>query len=129
MQMLELYHGTTANNILSIMKQHAIYPSNREVYFIRQESQLHSAFAYGADVSRDAAYVIKVRVTLPHGLSLKPKARVGAPADAWVVETDKAIPVEVLRLYVRHKPGQPIEVKDGAAEIERYLQTLRRVPR
>ena len=118
----ELFHGTTANNILSIMKDGAIRPSNGEVYFVRQESQLHHAFAYGADISQSAAFVIKVRAKIPDGLSLKPKARPGAPSDTWVLETDKPIAVEVLRLYVRHKPGEPVEMKDSAAEIRRYLE-------
>jgi len=122
-QVQELYHGAIGNNILSIIKESAIRPSNGEIYFIRQESQLHYAFAYGADLSRGAAYVIKVRAHVPDGLSLKPQARSGAPTDTWVFETDKPIAVEVLRLYVRHKPGEPVEIKDGAAEIRRYLET------
>jgi hypothetical protein len=123
MQVHELYHGTTAENILSIMKDGAIRPSNGEVYFIKQESQLHNAFSYGADISRSAAFVIKVRAKIPDGLSFKPKARSGAPSDTWALETQNPIAVEVLRLYVRHKPGQPIEIKDGAAEIRRYMET------
>jgi len=123
MQVHELYHGTIANNILSILKEGAIRPSNGEIYFIRQESQLHSAFAYGADVSRGAAFVIKVRAKIPDGLHLKPIDRPGAPPDSWKLEIDKPIAVEVLRLYVRHKPGEPVETRDGAAEIRRYLET------
>lgn len=123
MQVQELYHGTTANNILSIINDGAIRSGNGEIYFIRQESQLHNAFAYGADVSRSAAFVIQVRSQVPDGLTLKPKARPGAPADTWVLDTDRPIAVEVLRLYVRHKPGEPVETIDGAAEIRRYLET------
>jgi Family of unknown function (DUF5675) len=122
MQVHELYHGTTANNILGIMKEGAIRPSNGEIYFIRQESQLHNAFAYGADISRSAAFVIKVRAQVPDGLSLKPRARRGAPTDTWVLQTEKPIAVEVLRLYTRYKPGEPAEIRDGAAEIRRYLE-------
>jgi hypothetical protein len=123
MQIQDLYHGTTASSVLSIMNERAIRPSNGEIYFIKQESQLHQAFAWGADTSRGAAFVIKVRAQVPDGLSLKPKSRPGAPADTWVLATDKPIAVEVLRLYVRYKPGEPIETTDGAAEIRRYLET------
>ncbi len=118
----ELYHGTKGDSILSILTEGLIRPSNREIYFVKQESQLHGAFAYGADLSRGAAFVIKVRAQIPDALVLKSKSRAGAPADTWVLETDRPVKVEVLKLYVRHKPGQPIEVKVGAAAMRSYLQ-------
>ena len=123
MHIQELYHGTTGDNILGILKEGVIRPSNREIYFVRHESQLHTAFAYGADLTRGAAFVIKVKAKIPDGVNLKPKSRPGAPQDTWLLETDKPIAVEVLTLYVRTKPGVPVELKSGAAEIRKYLAT------
>jgi len=120
----DLYHGTLASAVLSIMREGVIRPSNGEIYFIRQESQLHNAFLYGADVSRHAAFVIKVRANIPDGLSLKRLDRQGAPLDTWVAKTSKPIAVEVLRLYVRRKIYEPLEIKDGSVEIRRYLEPL-----
>jgi len=122
MATMELYHGTKADNILSILREGVVRPQNGEIYVGRFESQFHWLFQYGADTSRSAAFVIKIRAHLPENCSPKRVSRPGAPADAWVLETNVPIRVEVLQLFVRHRPGEPIEVKNGPREIGNYLQ-------
>jgi hypothetical protein len=118
----ELYHGSPGDSILNILTEGVIRPSNGEIYFIKNESQLHDGFQYGADISRGAAFVILVRAQVPDGLSPKRPMRAGAPRDTWCFETNRPIKVEVLKLYVRPRPGRPIEIKEGAAAIRSYLQ-------
>lgn len=125
MSVQNLYHGSPGDSILSILAEGVIRPSNGEIYFIKNESQLHDAFQYGADISRGAAFVIMVRAQVPDGLSPKRPARPGAPKDTFCFETNKPIRAEVLKLYVRTRPGLPIEIKEGGAAIKSYLQNKR----
>jgi hypothetical protein len=118
---LDLFHGTKGDNILSIQKEGLIRPANGEIYFGRRESQFHSLFQYGADTSRSAAFVIKARVQLPDLQTLKPLSRLGAPADAWVVNTTAPLRAEILQLFVRIRPGEPI-LAIAPAEIANYLR-------
>lgn len=122
MALLEFYHGTKADSILSILREGVIRPSDGVIYIGRFESQFHSLFQYGVDISRSAAFVIKLRAHLPENCVPKRLARPGAPPDAWVLETNTPIRAEVLQLFVRHKPGEPIEIKNGSMEIGNYLQ-------
>lgn len=117
----DLYHGTDGDSILAITKEKLIRPNNGEVYFGRQESQLFQLFQYGADRSRSAAFVIKVRVSILEAQRLDHVSRPGAPADAWVVRTTSPLPAEVLKLYVRVRPGDPILTFEGA-KITEYLR-------
>ena len=89
--------------------------------FVKQESQLHTCFVHGADLSRGAAFVIKARVHIPENLSLKPAPKPGNP-DAWILQTDRPVAVEVLKLFVRHKPGEPLEMFEGRDRIAAYLR-------
>jgi hypothetical protein len=52
--------------------------------------------------------VIKVRTQIPDNHGLKPVSRAGAPRDAWVLETKNPIRAEILKLFVRVRPGEPI---------------------
>lgn len=117
----ELYHGTKGDGILAIMREGVIRPNNGEIYFGRHESQFHNLFQYGADVSRSAAFVIRVKVQLPEPRSLKPISRPGAPQDAWVVNTQTPLRAEVLELFVRVRPGEPV-LKFAASQIADYLR-------
>jgi|SRR5262249_30959955 len=122
MAIQEFFHGTNANNILSILREGVIRPHQGAIYIGRFESQFHWLFQYGADTSRGAAFVIKVRAHLTGTCAPKRVSRPGAPVDAWVLETNMPIRVEILQLFVRHRPGEPIEVKNGPTEIGAYLQ-------
>jgi hypothetical protein len=117
----EFFHGTKADNILNILRDGVIRPQHGEIYVGKFESQSHWLFQYGADTSRSAAFVVKLRAHLPENCSPKRVSRAGAPADAWVLETDAPVRVEVLQLFVRRRPGEPIEVKNGPLEISNYL--------
>ena len=117
----EFYHGTKADNILNILREGVIRPHRGEVYVGKFESQFHWLFQYGADTTRNAAFVIKVRAYLPENCTPKRVTRPGAPVDAWVLETNIPIRVEVLQLFVRHRPDEPVEKKNGPGEISNYL--------
>jgi len=114
MPIQELYHGAEADEILSIIKEGLIRPHGGEIYFGKQESQYPALFQYGADTSRGARFVIKLRVEVPDACNLRPFARHGAPRDAWKLETNSPLKAEVLRLFVQQKPGSPIQTFEGS---------------
>jgi hypothetical protein len=116
----ELFHGAKGDKILAILREGVIHPNNGEIYFGRYESECHNLFQYGADTSRSAAFVIKVRVQLHEHGNLKPVSRAGAPRDAWVVHTQVPIKAEILELLVRVRPGEPL-LRFRAREIADYL--------
>lgn len=121
MVFLELYRGAKGDSILAIMREGVIRPSNGEIYFGRHESQFHNLFQYGTDIPRSAAFVIRIKVQLPEPSSLKPVLRDGAPRDAWVVNTQTPLKAEVLDLFVRVRPGEPVTRFSGS-QISDYLQ-------
>jgi hypothetical protein len=121
MKIQDLYHGAPANELLGILKDGAMKPSNGEICFVKQESQFHTCFVHGADRTRGAAFVIKARVYIPDDLTLKPDPRKGN-IDTWILQTDKPVKVEALKLFVRHKPGTPLEIVEGRDSITAYLR-------
>jgi hypothetical protein len=123
MKILELYHGTGADSILAIMKDGLMKPNRGVIYFVRQESQLHTCFAHGADSSRKAAFAIKLKVRIPDDFALTPVVRPGNP-DTWILKTNAPVSVDVLRLFVR-KLGEPTEVIEGRVHIEDFLRHYR----
>lgn len=123
----ELYHGTKGDNILSILSSGVIRPRDGEIYFGKWESQFHTLFPYGGDLSRGAAFVIKVKVQIPDSLRLRPGgSRAGAPTDTWVLDTSQPIAAQVLKLYVRSKPGQPLKIVDGPQAVRHFLEVSRK---
>jgi hypothetical protein len=84
MKTQELHHGASADNILGIVKDGGMKPAGGEIFFVKRESQLHTCFAHGADRSRGAAFVIKVKIHIPDHIALKPVPKPGNP-DAWVL--------------------------------------------
>src|SRR5208337_3817379 len=121
MRIQELYHGATAANILSILRDGVMKPVDGEIYFVKQEPQLHTCFVHGADLSRGAAFVLKARISIPDDAILKPAPRPGNP-DAWILQTSKPVNTEVLKLFVRRKPGEPREMIAGRDRIAAYLR-------
>lgn len=118
----ELYHGAKGDNILGILREGSIRPQDGKIYFGRLESQFSSLFRHGGDIARGASFVIKVRAHLPQNCSPRRSTGPGAGPDDWLVETNTPVKVEVLQLFVRHRPGEPIEVKTGPTDIRNYLQ-------
>lgn len=123
MKTQELYHGTTGDNIVAILNNGVMKPVGGEIYFVKHESQLHSSFVHGADTSRRAAFVLNVRIHIPEDATLKPDPRPGNP-DCWILRTSKPVAAEALKLFVRHKPGEPPEVIHGRERIAAYLQPI-----
>ena len=121
MRTLDLYHGADGDKILEIMKSRTMKPSNGELYFVKHESQLHTCFVHGADSTRGSAFVVKVRCDIPDSASLKPEVRPGN-LDTWILKTAVPISVEVLKLFVRRRPGQPVEIVEGREKIEACLR-------
>ena len=117
----DLYHGTKAANVLAIIREGVIRPKDGVIYFGKHESQYHNLFQYGADVSRNAAFVIKVRVQLPENSRLEPLLRPGAPQDAWILSTQVPVRAEVLELFARTKIGAP-PLKFTASQVAEYLR-------
>ncbi|MGA9390045.1 MAG: hypothetical protein WBV69_06320 [Candidatus Sulfotelmatobacter sp.] len=121
MKTQDLYHGTSADNILGILKDGVMKPAGGEIFFVRQESQIHTCFVHGADRSRGAAFVVKVKIHIPDHIGLKPVPKTGNP-DAWVLQANIPVKTEVIELFVRRKPGVPLEVIKGRDLIVSYLQ-------
>jgi len=117
----ELYHGSTGDRILAIIQQGVMLPNNGVLFFGRFESQYPSLFQYGADLTRGACYVVKVRVHLPDGTELKQHARAGAPIDSWTIEAREPLTCQVLELYVRPKGGGEVH-RVPATKIPTYLE-------
>jgi Family of unknown function (DUF5675) len=120
MKVTELYHGAPGDSILGILRDGGMKPSNGEICFVKHESRLHNCFGWGADSRRGAAFVIQVRCYIPDDLTLNPDPRPTYP-DTWAVKTDKPIRVDVLRLFVRRKLDEPIEIIDGRDRIEAFF--------
>lgn len=116
----ELYHGTRGDSILGIIRERKIHPSGGQIFFCKQESQMPTLFPHGADTARNAAFVVKLKVHIPDHAKLKPRSTPGVP-DTWVLETHHSVKAEVQVLYIRPKPGLPIETVGGIIEINNRL--------
>jgi hypothetical protein len=117
----DLYHGTNGDHILGIMRQSLMTPTNGEIFFVKHDSEVHTCFVHGADAVRSAAFVVKVRVEFPDNIPFKAEPRHGN-RDAWVLKTTSPVRAQVLKLFVRFRPGQPMQTVDGAAKIREYLE-------
>lgn len=115
MQLRQLYHGTTGDNILSILDSGKMNPSAQHEMFF-SSSSWQTVLMYGADRKRGAAFAIKVAVTIPEHIIQLNASTPGNP-DTLILQTIEPLPAQVLELYVR-KPG------DDGFEIERILGEL-----
>jgi len=116
----ELYHGTKGDNVLRILRGGVIRPKDGQIFFCKQDSQLQTLFVHGADASRDAAFVIKVKVHIPGHDQLKPRVTPGVP-DTWVLTTSTPVKAEIEALLIRRRPGQPFATVTGFAESNNVL--------
>lgn len=119
MERRELYHGTNGDNILQILRSRRMRPNiSGKIFF--SEHRFDSAFMHGPDLKRKLTFAIKVRVRIPNGATLQRSSTPGV-ASTLVLNTETALFVEVLDLYVRKPQGGPIETIHGKAAIERFL--------
>ena len=62
MQNRDLFHGTTGDNILAILRKGAIWPDlDGKIYF--SEWRFDSVLMHGADRRRASTFALKLRVT------------------------------------------------------------------
>ena len=116
----DLYHGTTGDDILQILRDNAIKP-NRDQKIFFSEWRYESVLMHGADLKRKATYAIKVRATVPDNARVQKVATPGV-ADTLVVITVEPLAVEVLELYIRKPGAVQVQVVRGRAGIEAALR-------
>jgi hypothetical protein len=121
MQIRDLYHGTTGDNILQIIRSRLIMPNvDRKIFF--SERNFDSVLMHGADTKRKATFAVKLRVTIPATAALQQVTTAGV-ADTLVVGTATPLQVQVLELYVRGPRASVVKTIRGTAEITKYLST------
>jgi hypothetical protein len=119
-QVHELYHGSPADGILSIINSNSMRPDTQhEVYF---SERFEDALQHGADTSRGASFVFKAEVTIPDGASVKRLSKPGNPLTV-LVTTSLPLATKVLELYVRTGRVGEFELKviKGADAAKAYL--------
>jgi hypothetical protein len=119
-----LFHGTPAGNILEILRIGKINPGNDgKVYFSRFNPEW--VFQYGADRSRGASFVLKLKVFIPDGLEKEYTTRPGVD-HTLIIPTRDPLAVEVLELYIRRSKPFAIETIRGSLAIRSALESLPR---
>lgn len=116
----ELFHGSPAGAILSIMNAHSMRPDPSGKIFFSE--RFEDALQHGADTTRGASFAFKAQVTVPDGAVVERIVTHGNPL-AVVVKTTLPLPTNILELYVRlGRAGQfELKVVKGAAAIKTYL--------
>lgn len=116
-----LYHGASGDRILGIIVSGEMRPdADGQVFFAREG--FSSVFMHGGDLKRRAAFAIKLRARLPKGATIQRGSTSGVQ-DTYIVVTAAPLAVEVLELYVRERPGQPVVTICGAEAIAQYLRS------
>lgn len=121
MQVRELFHGTTGDNIIAIIREGQVRP-NRDGKIFFGEQRFDSVLMHGADSRRKAAFAIKVRVTIPTTAGVAHVATSGV-ALTLVVTTNAPVKAEVLEMYVREPGAITVKTFKSRAEILNYLKT------
>jgi hypothetical protein len=121
-QTLELFHGSQANNILSILSGGCMRPdAMKHVYF---SARFDDALQHGTDRKLRASFAFRAQVTIIDGATMQ---RVSVPTNPLTVliTTDLPLPVKILELYVRLGTVGAFELKriQGAEAIKGYLLT------
>jgi hypothetical protein len=115
----ELYHGTNGDNILKIIREGALRPTvGGKLYF--SERRFDSVLMHGADRKRQAAFAVKLRVSIPTNAALLRTTTAGV-ADTLVVTTSMSLHAQVLELYVRGPGASTVETIRGVPDITKYL--------
>jgi hypothetical protein len=119
MQNRELFHGTTGDNILAILRRGAISPNlDGKIYF--SAWRFDSVLMHGADKKRKAAFAVKMRVTLPSTATLQKTSTPGV-TDTLVVATSAPLRCDVLELYIREARSRTVKKVTGEAAITKCL--------
>jgi len=118
MKIQELYHGANGDKILGIVRTGSMVPQDDKIFFSKWQPE--TLFQHGGDISRKAAFVIRVRVSIPDSLDLRQVTTPGVP-DTWILDTSEPVAVKVLELQIRRRPGEKPEVVKGADEIKKAL--------
>jgi len=119
MEIRELYHGTSGDNILKILRSRLMRPNiDGKIFF--SQYRFDSAFMHGPDLKRKLTFAIRAQVKIPDGSLLQRCATPGV-ANTLVLLTKTAVFAKVLDLYVRKPQGGPVETVRGTAAIERFL--------
>ncbi len=116
----ELFHGSPADSILSIMNARSMRPDvSGEIYF---SERFEDALQHGADRKKGASFAFKAQVTVPDAASIERIVKPGNPLTV-LVKTTVPLPTNLLELYVRlGRVGQfELKVVKGAAAIRAYL--------
>ena len=116
----ELFHGSPADGILSIMNAQSMRPDLSGKIFYSE--RFEDALQHGADMKRGASFAFKALVTVPDGATVERTTTHGNPL-AVVVKTTLPLPTNILELYVRvGRVGQfELKVVRGAGAIHAYL--------
>jgi hypothetical protein len=118
---MQLYHGTNADNIISIINHHQIKPNyQKEIFFGRYDWRV--LFMHGGDTSRKAAFVISVEVDIPNEIKKQFTSTQGVQNTLKVV-TNVPLPAKVLELFVRKRVDEGYEEMriKGEIAIKQYL--------
>lgn len=116
----ELFHGSPADKILSIMNSHSMRPDMSGRIFFSERYE--DALQHGADIKRGASFAFKAQVTAPDSAVVQKTATPGNPF-AVVIKTTLPLTTNVLELYVRTGRVGQFELKkiNGASAIRAYL--------
>jgi hypothetical protein len=121
MQIRDLYHGTTGDRILQIIRFGLIRPNvDGKIYF--SERRFDSVLMHGADLNRKATFAVKLRVTIPATDALQQAATAGVP-DTLIVATTMPLQAQVLELYIREPRATVVKTIRGVTDITKYLST------
>jgi hypothetical protein len=116
----DLFHGSPADCILSIMKEGSMRPdADHRLYY---SERFEDALQHGADIKRRASFAFKAQVTVVDGATLQRVAKPGNPFTV-LVTTTLPLPTKILTLYVRLGQVGEFELKviEGSAAIQAYL--------
>jgi len=116
----ELFHGSPADGILSIMNAGSMRPDPFGQIFYSE--RFEDALQHGADRKRGASFAFKAEVTVPNDAVVERTATQGNPV-AVIFKTKLPLPTKVLELYVRLGRVGQFELKTikGAGAIKAYL--------
>lgn len=117
-----MFHGTSGDNILSIIESGVMRPGSGKVQFA--EGGPASTFMHGADRRRGAAFSIEVDVGVPQAAEILRESTQGVRR-TLTVNTGESLTVNVKRRFVRTPDGQggfEHEVIEGTENILQYLR-------
>ena len=121
----ELFHGSPADGILSIMNEGSMRPDASHQLFYSE--RFEDALQHGADTKRMASFAFKAEVTVVKGATVERVVKQGNPLTV-LVTTTLPLPTRILELYVRLGRVGEFELKviKGDGAIKAYLLKVQR---